>query len=73
MKAIATYPQTTNKGCDEYNRAIVKAVQHTGADVVSVAFDGLDAEQTYINNVMLSFLCGNGNNISTVDPNHVAK
>eukprot|EP00957_Ditylum_brightwellii_P104506 7962530-Ditylum_brightwellii.AAC.1 len=51
----------------------VKAVQHTGADVVSVAFDELDAEQTYINDVMLPFLCGNGNIVPMVDPNHVAK
>eukprot|EP00957_Ditylum_brightwellii_P192971 14692905-Ditylum_brightwellii.AAC.1 len=72
MKAIAAIPQTTNKRCDEYNRAVVKAVQRIGADVVSVAFDGLHAEQTYINNVMLSFLCGNGNIIYMVDPNYVA-
>eukprot|EP00957_Ditylum_brightwellii_P104820 7989427-Ditylum_brightwellii.AAC.1 len=64
MKAIAACPQTTNERCDEYNRAVVKAVLCTGADVVSVAFDGLDAEQIYINDVMLSFLCGNGNIVS---------
>eukprot|EP00957_Ditylum_brightwellii_P184826 14077499-Ditylum_brightwellii.AAC.1 len=73
MKAIAARPQTTNKICNEYNRAIVKAVQRIGADVVNVAFDWLDAEQTYINNVMLSFQCGNGNSGSMVDPNYVAK
>eukprot|EP00957_Ditylum_brightwellii_P031932 2421604-Ditylum_brightwellii.AAC.1 len=50
MKATAACLQTPNKRCDEYNRAVVKAVQHTGAGVISVAFDGLDAEQTYINN-----------------------
>eukprot|EP00957_Ditylum_brightwellii_P098101 7474069-Ditylum_brightwellii.AAC.1 len=33
MKAIAARPQTTNKRCNEYNRVVVKAVQHTGADV----------------------------------------
>eukprot|EP00957_Ditylum_brightwellii_P112077 8546115-Ditylum_brightwellii.AAC.1 len=73
MKAIAAHPQTTNKRCDEYNRAVMKAVQHMGVDVVSVAFDGLDAEQTYIGDVMLSFLCGNGNIVSMENPNHVAK
>eukprot|EP00957_Ditylum_brightwellii_P095384 7265574-Ditylum_brightwellii.AAC.1 len=64
MKATAAHLQKTKERCDEYNRAIVKAVQHTGADITSVAFDRLDAEQTYINNVMLSFLFGNGNIIS---------
>eukprot|EP00957_Ditylum_brightwellii_P027910 2108440-Ditylum_brightwellii.AAC.1 len=33
MKTIAVCPQTTNKRYDTYNRAVVKAVQHTGADV----------------------------------------
>eukprot|EP00957_Ditylum_brightwellii_P116654 8898683-Ditylum_brightwellii.AAC.1 len=56
MKAIAACPQTTNKRCDEYNRAVVKAVQHTGADVVSIAFERLDTEQTYIDDMMLSLL-----------------
>eukprot|EP00957_Ditylum_brightwellii_P188698 14364414-Ditylum_brightwellii.AAC.1 len=73
MKAIAAHPQTTSKRYNEYNRAVMKAVQCIGADVVSVAFDGLDAEQTYINGVMISFLCGNGNIVLMVDPNHVAK
>eukprot|EP00957_Ditylum_brightwellii_P108133 8249305-Ditylum_brightwellii.AAC.1 len=73
MKVIAARPQTTNERCNEYNKAVVKAVQHTGADVVSVVFDRLDAEQTYTNNVMISFLCENGNIVSMGDPNHVAK
>eukprot|EP00957_Ditylum_brightwellii_P155978 11872187-Ditylum_brightwellii.AAC.1 len=33
MKVIDAHPQTTNKRCDEYNRAVVNAVQYTGADV----------------------------------------
>eukprot|EP00957_Ditylum_brightwellii_P126097 9612484-Ditylum_brightwellii.AAC.1 len=73
MNAIDVCPWITNKRCNGYNRAVMKAVQCTGADVVSVVFDWLDAEQTYINSVILSFLCGNGNIVSMVDPSHVAK
>eukprot|EP00957_Ditylum_brightwellii_P210683 15365256-Ditylum_brightwellii.AAC.1 len=51
---------TTNKRYDKYNRDVSNVVQCTGADVVSIAFDRLDAEQTYITNVMLSFLCEDG-------------
>eukprot|EP00957_Ditylum_brightwellii_P015698 1183623-Ditylum_brightwellii.AAC.1 len=70
MKAIAMRQQTTNERYNECNRAFVKVVQCTGLDIISVAFDGLDAEQTYTSEMMLSILCGNGSIISMVDPNH---
>ena len=53
FKAIAALPQTTNQENDDYNETCVKAVIEAGGILVSVAFDGLSTERTFIANKLL--------------------
>jgi len=73
FKAIAALPQTTNQENDDYNATCVKAVIEAGGILVSVAFDGLSTEPTFVANKLLHFLNGNSRFVGVVDPNHVGK
>ena len=55
------------------NETCVAAVNEAGGILVSVAFDGLATERTFIANKFLHFLRGNSPIVSLVDPNHVGK
>ena len=72
FKIIAARPQTTNQRCNEFNLDCMLAVDNNGINI-SVAFDGLCAEQKTVRQQMLNFLEGKSPTVGMIDPNHVSK
>ena len=72
FKIIAARPQTTNQNFDDFNNNCIVEAQKNGI-LLTVAFDGLEAEQDTVRNQMLSFLEGKSSKVAMIDPNHIAK
>ena len=71
---IAARPQATNEVADDYNNLILHAVDDIDkVHCVSMAFDGLAAETSFIRNNLISFMKGSSNTVVMTDCNHAAK
>lgn len=74
IRVLGARPQTKNEECLEFNEDVLKSMGNIReCKVVSIAFDGLSAESSTVNDHLLAFLLGDDLTVGVMDPNHAAK
>ena len=74
FKMIATRPQAPNEVVDDYNNALIHAVDELeNVYCISIAFDGLAVETNFIRKKLISFMNGTSGTVAMTDSNHAAK
>ena len=74
FKIIVARPQSTNEFSNEYNDAILHAVDSMpNVHCVSMAVDGLATETEFVRQYMIAFMNGTIDSVVMTDYNHVAK
>ena len=62
---IAARPQATNEVADDYNNAMLYAVDDIeNVFCISMAFDGLATETQFIRKILISFMNGNSGTVT---------